>query len=507
MKNLARASVFSTFILVGLMGTFACWPNAPIGGGVSDAAVQTIRDATGIEVPDGEGVSDAPSETGDAGEAGVAVQPVLPYASRLVATGIGFGCRIGQGADQGNVFCWGDDSFGQTGTAVVAPVPDASAGDAASEDGGDAGAAGDAGDGGGGEGGVPEGGTATDGGEAGAPDAGAPPVGYHQVAGISNATALALGDHHACAVTTSSQVLCWGLNNAHQLGHATGDPTSCGVTRACNPTPTPVAGVPTAVSIAAAGAWTCMVATDGTVDCWGAAPATTGAQAPYTVTNLSGVTQLAVAVDHACALIAGSEVACWGYNPDGQTSPTTCDPDAGCTFEAGVPEGGAGLPSSNGVAAGIGFTCALVADSGVVTCVGENVVGELGHPPKTMGDVAEDAGTYNPMPTPVAVLGSVDELVAGGSESGTQVACAIVTPPPSGGNDSGTGAVITGGTVQCWGAIASDAGPGVPVAISGLPTAMNALGVPSQTTECGIASDLTTWCWDLAGGAPPRQIP
>ena len=63
-----------------------------------------------------------------------------------------------------------------------------------------------------------------------------------------------------------------------------------------------------------------------------------------------------------------------------------------------------------------------------------------------------------------------------------------------------------GGTVECWGNITSDAGAGVPVAISGLPT-MTSLGVPDNNYACGAATDGAIWCWYLLGdGGAPLQV-
>ena len=51
----------------------------------------------------------------------------------------------------------------------------------------------------------------------------------------AGATAIALGDYHACAVTAAHAVYCWGLNDSYQLGYDgtaadAGDPELSGPT-------------------------------------------------------------------------------------------------------------------------------------------------------------------------------------------------------------------------------------------------------------------------------------
>jgi hypothetical protein len=334
----------------------------------------TGDDATGGSVDADADASDV-SDASDVLEAAVTQPSAMP----TIAAGAGFACRIdGTGA----VWCWGDDVYGQTGSAPTA-VPVAH-----------------------------------------------PTV----VAGLAGATALALGDHHACAVTTSGTAYCWGLNDAYQLGHAaasSGDqicPTSTpGQTAPCSPTPTLVDGVSGAVAIASAGAWTCALLGNGTVQCWGAVQSTptpdggipcgTATQpqgracypAPYAVAATAGMSALAVGYDHACSVLrstaapdssldAGNQVACWGDNNEGQVAPSAC-PASDCT----TPVTRADLPATTALAVGNTFTCALGTD-GTVRCFGDNAEGELGHAPGTAGDVGPPgdsaAGTFNASPQP-----------------------------------------------------------------------------------------------------------
>jgi hypothetical protein len=470
MKRLAHASLGAVAVCALLVGAQACWKLAPDGGTLPDgSADSTAGDATHVEASSFEGaIETGASDAGDSGEAesGPAMQP---YASAAIAAGQDFGCTINA---QGQVLCWGDNTYGQAGstpssTPVTHPqlVPIDAVGGA-----NDAGDAGDA------------------------------------TVGLT-ATAIALGDHHACAVTSNQAVYCWGLNDAYQLGHASasdGDQicpgASPGQTLPCTGTPTFVAGIDGAISIGASGAWTCTVTAGKTVQCWGASQvpgvdAGTGCglgvqqqggscySGFYEVGGLTDVTQIAVAYDHACATIAAGavdasdSVECWGSNNEGQVSPSAC-PGSDCT----TPLTRADLSSTLGLAAGNSFSCALDS-TGTVRCFGDNTYGQLGHAPGSSGDVGSAPaeagfGIYNLTATAVGGLSPATSLVGGGNAS----ACALVA-----------------GGVDCWGDVSGSAGTGVPLPISGLP-AMAALGAYDGTTACGLATNGSLWCWSLATG-------
>ena len=83
---------------------------------------------------------------------------------------------------------------------------------------------------------------------------------------LAGARSLSLGEYHACAVTSTGGVACWGRNERGQLG-------------------------------------------DGT---------TTARDAPVEVVGLSEVTSVAVGHAHSCALTTQHAVFCWGDNGSGQ---------------------------------------------------------------------------------------------------------------------------------------------------------------------------------------------
>ncbi|MGO9751386.1 MAG: S8 family serine peptidase [Solirubrobacteraceae bacterium] len=179
---------------------------------------------------------------------------------------------------------------------------------------------------------------------------------------------LAASDNDTCALVQGGSVDCWGANNEGELGD--------GGTESSSSTLVPVSGITDATALAAGWGHTCALLASGSVDCWGnncygqlgnvAAGQDASAPVPVGITN---ATAIAAADDHMCVVLAGGGVDCWGDNYVGVTiagvvgSPTP------------VPVGGI----ANATALGVGafHACALLA-SGGVDCWGENSSGELG---------------------------------------------------------------------------------------------------------------------------------
>ena len=67
-----------------------------------------------------------------------------------------------------------------------------------------------------------------------------------EVTELADATALALGRRHACALRKTGHVVCWGRNGEGQLGDGSGSPE-----RSIVPRPVQVRGLTDAVKIAA----------------------------------------------------------------------------------------------------------------------------------------------------------------------------------------------------------------------------------------------------------------
>jgi hypothetical protein len=208
--------------------------------------------------------------------------------------------------------------------------------------------------------------------------------------------AIAAGEHHTCALTSSGGVKCWGRNVEGQLGDGTTTNRSTAVD---------VVGLSSGVTaIAAGGRHTCAIMDTAEVKCWGrngdgqlGDGTTTSSTTPVDVGNLNNdVTSLALGSSHTCALETDGVVECWGNNNQGQLGNAI---DSG--FEPyPTPEPVLGLTAAN-VGTGYYHSCA-VRTSGVAACWGQNVDGELGDGTTVQRLTPVDVVTALGKPTPTS---------------------------------------------------------------------------------------------------------
>ena len=194
------------------------------------------------------------------------------------------------------------------------------------------------------------------------------------VVGLTGATQVSASAFHSCAIVTGGGVRCWGFNGAGQASGQVGVPSSF------FSTPTTVAGISGATSIATSDNNTCVVTptsgTSGPVQCWGSNAyeqlgVGTPVSSPSTINTVTGVTNataVTAASFHACAQLATGAVQCWGNATLGEGS-------------------GAAVGTVTRVSTGQQSTCAV--SGGGVRCIGSNGFGQLGD------------GT-GPVPTPLA---------------------------------------------------------------------------------------------------------
>jgi hypothetical protein len=194
---------------------------------------------------------------------------------------------------------------------------------------------------------------ANDSGQLGPAGAGASSAIATEIAALRGATAVALGTGHGCAIKADQSVMCWGKNDAGQLGPPASSTPSA--------TPVTVPQAAGAVAIAVGDHHSCAITLSGAV-CWGANddPAILGGGSP--VAAAKGATKIVAGANHTCALLPTS-VVCWGANDFGQIG-------NGSTQASGGVAPFTALSVSTGIAdlaAGSSHNCALItAVNGVI---------------------------------------------------------------------------------------------------------------------------------------------
>ncbi|MFT4033959.1 MAG: hypothetical protein QM679_00110 [Patulibacter sp.] len=266
------------------------------------------------------------------------------------------------------------------------------------------------------------------------------------VSDITDATAIAAGARgggyeHTCALHSNQTVSCWGYNNSGQLGNSHDDHDP-------HPKPLPVTGLTDATAITAGYEHTCALRSTGEVSCWGmnsdgelGDDSTTSRNAPVAVKDLTDATAITAGLDYTCALRSNQTVSCWGNNELGQLGDDS-------TTDRDKPVAVKDLTDAIAISTSYGHTCALRSNQ-TVSCWGLNGYGQLG-----IGTSDYDAHV-KPVPIPTENLTDATAITAGWYHT-----CVMLT---------------TGGA-KCWGnngygqlgnGSASDAW--LPVAVVGLP--------------------------------------
>ena len=287
---------------------------------------------------------------------------------------------------------------------------------------------------------------------------------------VLQATDIAAGSAHTCAVTPGGGVRCWGANSVGQLGDGTTINHS---------EPVPTLGLNGEVSSIAAGqSHTCALMASGKLNCWGD---NSGGQlgdgtwfnrlTATAVTSVGGdISAVVAGSQHTCVLTTTGGVTCFGYNGNGQLGTGDYPSSNLITVNAVL-----GLSRGvSAIAAGAQYNC-VATSSGGVKCWGWNGNGQLGD------------GTVKQRFEPVDVLGlssGIRSIVAGKWH-----ACALT-------NDGG---------VKCWGHNASgQLGDGTttqrltPVDVIGLRSGVAALAAGADHT-CALTDRGTMKCWGFNG--------
>ena len=281
-----------------------------------------------------------------------------------LAAGNAFSCALLEG---GEVWCWGSDADGQHGDAMVdsdgapsraelsmaATAVTAGAGHACAIAAGDVYCWG-----------------RNDVLQIGVPSAG----GRHltepakvDVAGLEgDALEVSAGATHTCALFVGGVVYCWGANDTRQLGTAaTAQPSG------------PTRVIPTASTtygVQAGGGFSCLLQNN-RGKCWGAAAQGrlgdgTGGQPRHQPADVIGngapvtdMVSMALGAEHACAVLHGGRVVCWGSNDYGELGQGSTNDRSLSALRV------MGIDDAVRVTAGSGHSCARMVD-GDVWCWG-----------------------------------------------------------------------------------------------------------------------------------------
>ncbi len=259
------------------------------------------------------------------------------------------------------------------------------------------------------------------------------------------------GSQHACFVTTSNQMKCWGANNYGQLGAET------------------------------------------TTSFPGSTTSETGNnRAAVEIGSSSPVIDLVSNGHSTCALLASGAVKCWGKNQYGKLGQGHAVDTGSGSNQMGANLSSVELPTgrtAKAIAAGLHHVC-VISDQELVYCWGNNTSGQLGHgnSVSAVGDAPSEMGNN----LPITDLGGTVKAIA----AGTDHSCAIMID----------------GSVKCWGGNSyGQLGQGYTTSIGISPSSMGtnlpavSLGtgrtakkiVAGVNISCAILDNNATKCWGM----------
>lgn len=231
---------------------------------------------------------------------------------------------------------------------------------------------------------------------------------------------ISVGGRHACGIHTNGNVYCWGASLENGQNET-----------ASTPTPIDTSGVlsgKTAKAISSDYSYTCIIASDDKVYCWGSNTfgqlgnnSKTDSRVPVAVDtsgalNNKTIKSITADVYHACAIDSDNKAYCWGMNDHGELG-------NGSTASSSVPvaidmSGALNNKTIKSISGGGYYTCAIASDDNAY-CWGSNYSG-------TLGSNSNYGGTA-PTVSPVAVntSGALNNKTIKTISAGNSATCAI----------------------------------------------------------------------------------
>jgi alpha-tubulin suppressor-like RCC1 family protein len=306
-----------------------------------------------------------------------------------------------------------------------------------------------------------------------------------QIALPAPPTSVAAGAYSTCATTAGGELYCWG----YAASGALGDPAVIPLSSGNRTTPSLASGLPGWTRVASGEQWTCGLRGN-EVWCWGLSAASglgngiwrrgsgwgrvTGDATDLSVgvsTNVDDTGANAADLDLACS-VAGGEVRCWGDNRYGQLG-------QGAASQSARPVEIIGEHTWSALAAGASHVCGIEANH--VLCWGSTTRGQANGIPSGTGNAP--CGAFDGQACDVlepAALPSVKkarQLALGSAHT-----CAL--------DDA----------LTCWGDDSANqlGGPGLPPAPTEVPGAWKSLLAPRASAQCAIQMN-QTFCWGSIG--------
>jgi len=306
-------------------------------------------------------------------------------------------------------------------------------------------------------------------------------------------TSVAVGDWHACGVTSEAALYCWGHNDRGQLG------TDAILDRCerflsggggilerrnfrCSEAPVPVNTTLRFSSVSVGGQTTCAVTPAGTAYCWGdnragqtgTGLADTSVFAPTPVRGGITFRSVDVGFSQACGVSTTDAAYCWGRNSYGELGNGTEAASVSPTLVAG---GHAWRIVRAGSTA-----CGIRTDNAAY-CWGRNDVGQAGFPVSVKSCTSAAASSCSTTPLAVAGDPRFTQLAVRGASCG----------------------LVADGSAYCWGALDAGASAHVPKLVPG--------GLHFTTLHsgpCGVDANGAAYCWSVSGSSlttPTRALP